>query len=295
MDISRNYNWINLTPEEGHYTFGYYDRCAWNSDNKLHLALRIPQQEWLPLPGEPAAVGYVDLSTRHFHKTGETLAWCHQQGAITLWLKHRPCTFVYNDFVREGMLWRPIARIFSLEDGDMGQYEVPLYAMSSDGRWGATLNFNRIPRRGYSYALAELPLDSPEPDLDNDGLFLVDMHSGDLKLIASYRDLIAAHPFSYDLEGVYMWLNHAIFNCDASEHICTRCVLTAATCAAAFRIFSGAKVRFHIRFGGGLKRKYWSTRIGVGMILDMSISSSMNPDIHSWHKEFPGGWDLQDI
>ena len=217
MDISRNYNWINLTPEEGHYTFGYYDRCAWNSDNKLHLALRIPQQEWLPLPGEPAAVGYVDLSTRHFHKTGETLAWCHQQGAMTLWLKHRPCTFVYNDFVREGMLWRPIARIFSLEDGDMGQYEVPLYAMSSDGRWGATLNFNRIPRRGYSYALAELPLDSPEPDLDNDGLFLVDMHSGDLKLIASYRDLIAAHPFSYDLEGVYMWLNHAIFNCDASR------------------------------------------------------------------------------
>lgn len=215
--VSTLHNWLNLTPEDGHYTFGYYDRTALNPDNQTHLALRIPQQERLPLPGESADVGFVDVATRRFQKVAETLAWCHQQGAMTLWLQHLPNTFIYNDFVRDGMRWRAVARIHSLDEGEIGHYDVPLYALSRDGRWGVTLNFNRIPRRGYSYAIAELPLHAPAPDLDKDGLSLVDMVTGDVKLIASYRQLIAAHPFPYDLEGVYMWLNHAIFNCDASR------------------------------------------------------------------------------
>ena len=215
--ISSTFDWINLTPQPGHYTFGYYDRRPWDSENRFHLALRIPQQERLPEPGERADVGYVDRASRRFHKVTETLAWCHQQGSMTLWLKHHPLTFITNDFVQEGGVWVPIARQFSLEDGKVGRYEVPIYAMSRDGRWGATLNFARIPRRGYSYALAPLPVDDPEPDLDDDGLFLVDMHSGETRLIASYRRLIDAHPMPYDLEGRYMWLNHTIFNCDGSR------------------------------------------------------------------------------
>ncbi len=219
MEISEGFDWTNLTPEPGSYTFGYYDRCAWDSANLYHLALRILQQTHLPEPGEPADVGYVDRETRTFHRVAETLAWCHQQGAMTLWLHHRPRSFVYNDFVRDGEGWRPISRIHSLDDGAVGQYDVPLYTTSRDGRWGISLNFSRIPRRGYSYALAALPREAPSPDLDNDGLFLVDMHSGTSRLIVSYRQLIASHPFPYDLDGdgVYMWLNHAIFNSDASR------------------------------------------------------------------------------
>jgi hypothetical protein len=216
-DISDKFNWRNLTPEHGHYTFGYYDRYALTSDNSLHLGLRIPQQERLPLAGEPAAIGFIDMAEGQFHQVGETHAWCHQQGAMTLWLKHRPRTFIYNDFVRDGMRWLPVARIYSLDEGGVGQYQVPIYAISKDGRWGVTLNFNRIPRRGYSYALAELPLNQPEPDLDGDGLSLVNMLTGKVVLIATYRQLIEQHPFAYDLENVYMWLNHAIFNCDASR------------------------------------------------------------------------------
>jgi hypothetical protein len=210
-------HWINLTPESGHYTFGYYDRCAWDQTHRYHLALRIPQQTHLPQPGEPADVGVVDRETRTFHKAAETLAWCHQQGAMTLWLSHRPRTFIYNDVIKEGAKWRPIARIHSLDDGAIGTYPAPIYALSRDGRWGISLNFGHIPRRGYTYALTPLPETSPEHDLDHDGLFLVDMYTGDVRLIASYRRLIERHPWPYDLDGVYMWLNHAIFNSDGSR------------------------------------------------------------------------------
>lgn len=221
MEISEDFNWINLTPGPASYTFGYYDRCAWDSANLYHLALRIPQQTRLPEPGEPADVGFVERETRTFRKVGESLAWCHQQGAMTLWLSHRPRSFVYNDFVQDGQDRRPIARIYSLDEGEVGQYDVPLYTTSRDARWGVSLNFSRIPRRGYSYALAALPREHPTPVWDNDGLFLVDMRSGATRQIVSYRQLIDRHPFPYDLQGartrVYMWLNHAIFNSDASR------------------------------------------------------------------------------
>ncbi len=209
--------WIDLTPEHGHFMFGYYDRCPWDATHRFHLALRIPQQTRLPEPGESADVGVVDRETRTFRKLGETLAWCHQQGAMTLWLEHQPNAFVYNDFLQERQGWRPIARVHSLKDGEIGRYETPLYTLSPDGRWGVTLNFSRIPRRGYSYALAPLPVETPEPDLDADGLSLVDLQNGERQLIASYRQLIARHPYPYDLEGAYMWLNHAIFNIDGSR------------------------------------------------------------------------------
>ncbi|MBN1246795.1 MAG: hypothetical protein JXC32_04015 [Anaerolineae bacterium] len=221
MQISSQYDWMNLTPEPGHFAFGYYDRCPWDSTQELHLALQIPQQDHLPEPGELAGVGVVERRTRRFHKLADTRAWCHQQGAMTLWLKHQPRTFVYNDFVKDGDCWRPIARIHNLDRGETGHLDVPIYTISGDGRWGLTLNFSRIPRRGYSYALAPLPRDDPNPDLDGDGLFLVDMQSSSTRLIASYRQMIACHPYPYDLAatdpGAYMWLNHAIFNSDSSR------------------------------------------------------------------------------
>ncbi len=221
MQISTQFEWVNLTPEPGNYTFGYYDRCPWDATQHLHLALRIPHQDHLPEPGELASVGVVDREARVFHELAQTRAWCHQQGAMTLWLKQAPGTFIYNDFVQEGDEWRPIARIHSLDRGAIGQLDVPIYTISNNGRWGVSLNFGRIPRRGYSYALAPLPRTKPAPDLDDDGLFLVDMVTGTARLIASYRQMIERHPYPYDLSaqdpGIYMWLNHAIFNSDSSR------------------------------------------------------------------------------
>lgn len=100
--ISERYEWTCLTPGEGHFLFGYYDRCPWDRGNRLHLALQVPQQHRLPEPGETADVGLVDRGTPGFLRLATTQAWCHQQGAMTLWLPRRPGCFVYNDFVQKG-------------------------------------------------------------------------------------------------------------------------------------------------------------------------------------------------
>jgi len=215
--VHRRHEWVNLTPEDGHFLFGYYDRCPWDPGNRRHLALRIPQQDHLPLPGETADVGLVHREERRFEKLAETRAWCHQLGAMTLWLKHVPGAFVFNDFEPSPHGFSPIARVFDPVRGEIERYETHLYALSPDGRWGAAIDFGRIPRRGYSYALSRLPADKPRPDLQEDGLFLVNMVTGEKRLLVSYGRFLDKHPFPYDLEGQYIWLNHAGFNCDSSR------------------------------------------------------------------------------
>lgn len=209
--------WIDLTPEPGHFAFGYYDRRPWDAAGRHHLAVRFPQQDRLPAPGERATIGLVDAAARRFQPLAETEAWCHQQGAMTQWLAHRPGCLIYNDFRGSGDRWLPVTRVYDLRLGLVDEYPFHTYVLSPDGRWAAVLDIARNPRRGYAYARAPLPVERPMPDLDNDGLFLVDLHTGQRRLVASYRAMLAQFPAPFDLDGTFVGVEHAMFNCDASR------------------------------------------------------------------------------
>lgn len=97
------FNWTKLSPDDGHYFFGYYDRCPWDGSERYHLALKVGQCERLPLPGETAEIGLLDRENPGtFTPVATTRAWCHQQGSMTLWLKNRPGCFCYNDIDEAG-------------------------------------------------------------------------------------------------------------------------------------------------------------------------------------------------
>ncbi len=217
MKFNSPFEWEKITPDcEGfEFMFGYYDRCPWDVAGKYHLALKIPMlPNRVPVIGEKATVGLLDGSGS-FEPLAETSAWCHQQGCMELFLKHKPDCFIYNDFDDKDQ--KLVARICQLGKGGVGHYEYPVYAISPDGKYAASLNFARIPRRGYSYAPAVLPKDRFPADLDADGLRLMDLQTGESKLIVTYRTMLEMHPYAYSLEGQYIWLNHAIFNCDSSR------------------------------------------------------------------------------
>ena len=214
--ISEKFNWQRITPDDGkHYFFGYYDRNPWDKKMERHLALRVDQCEHLPVRGEKAELGYVMPDKQEFVKITETRAWCHQQGCMNLWHPQYDNAVMYNDYDEKND--RIITRIRDLDKGEVGIYDHPIYAISPDGKWGASLNFCRIPRRGYSYADAVLQPEKRIPDLDNDGIFLVELASGKSKLIVSYRQMAEIHPVADMLPDVYWWLNHIIFNCDSSQ------------------------------------------------------------------------------
>ncbi len=206
-------SWRKISPADGHYFFGYYDRQPWNKDQTLHLALKAPQQERLPIKGERAEVGVIETAEGRFRSLAQTRAWCHQQGAMTMWLKHRPDHLVFNDWdeAKGGL----VARVYALDKGLVDAYERALYVISPDGKWGASLNFSRIPRRGYSYADASF-INTPA-DLDEDGVFLINLHTGDSRLVVSYREILEVHPAVFMTENKHLWLNHIMFNSDSSK------------------------------------------------------------------------------
>ena len=214
MQIHPDYNWKRITPHDAHYFFGYYDRNPWNPEQNLHLTLKVDQCERLPLPGETAEIGVLD-GKGGYEPLTTTRAWCPQQGSMELFLPLRKNCFIYNDF--EVAEQRMVARIFEIGRGVVGRFDWPIYAISPNGKYGVSLNFSRIPRRGYSYADAALSPDLHPADLDADGLRLVDLESGKSELIVSYRTMLERHPYGYGLETLHIWLNHAIFNCDSTR------------------------------------------------------------------------------
>ena len=212
--------WKLFSPDDdAHYFFGYYDRCPWESSGRRHLALKVAQGNRLPALGERAAIGLLDRENPGvFEELTSTNAWCHQQGCMELFLPRRPGCFIYNEFDEEQK--KLVARIFEIGKGIVGAYGLPIYAISPDGRWGVSLNFGRIPRRGYSYAPVPVPFDEWHPaDPDRDGIFLVDLDTGAYRLLVSYRAMLERHPYAYTADDQYIWLNHAIFNSDSTRRL----------------------------------------------------------------------------
>ena len=213
-EISSIYNWRRLTPDDGHYFFGYYDRNPWNHDQTLHLMMKVDQCERLPLPGETAEIGVV---TPHgnYRKLTETRAWCHQQGSMELFHPLQKDSILYNDYDPETQTLQ--ARIFHLEKGETGRYDLPIYALAPNGKFAVCLDFGRIPRRGYSYADAPVGEHRHPVNPAEDGIFILDLESGKSRLLASYEDMLKQHPCAYTADIRYIWLNHAIVNCDSTR------------------------------------------------------------------------------
>jgi len=224
--IHQKLQWLNITPGEGHFAFGYYDRNPFSHDNRYHLAIKFDQQKRIPKPGEKATVGIIRLETKKFIPIAETEAWCHQQGSMTQWLPQKPEQFIFNDFINEDMgKWAPISRVYDIKGNHIRDYDYPVYIISPDGKYAATLNFSRIPRRGYSYARAPLPQDKNLPDVEQEGLYLLDLETGDRQLVLNYKTILN-HPrgtgqkssnLSQSSQSYYHWMNHISFNVDGTR------------------------------------------------------------------------------
>jgi hypothetical protein len=201
-----------ITPAGRHTAFGYYDRCAWDAEGRWHLGIEMPQQDTLPRPEERATVLAIDtVDGDRALALGTTAAWNHQFAAMTTWLPDR--SVLFND--REGE--RVFSRVVDLGGRELRRLSRPIYQLSPDGRMASSMDFARIQRRGYSYAIANPRETGGDPLPSDDGLWLVDTVSGATRLLASYVDMAAVHPEPDDLGGRFVWINCPMFNRDGSR------------------------------------------------------------------------------
>lgn len=218
-----------LTRPPRHHFFGYYGVNPWDPSLTQHLALETTFHEHRPTARDRATVGLVDAATGAFRPLAETPAFNLQQGSMMHWIDAghgAECT--YNDWTGE----RLVSRAMNPHTGavrTLGPAGAPGAAISTVGAAIAAvspaeplaigLNFVRMSKCravvGYDL-LPDAPLGEAHPR--DDGLWCMDLATGEARLLLSVADVVAALPDPRTREGAG-WFNHIYFNPSGSRFV----------------------------------------------------------------------------
>ena len=173
-----------LTPDDGaHYFFGYYDVPATDVKGR-HLCHRVSFMDRLPEADDIAELGFVKDGA--FTPFATTTAWNFQQGAFLQFHPTKKDTVCYNSCQNGAFC----TVTHDLKTGEKSYTDRAAAAISADGKWGLGINFGRVFafRPGYGYAdFTDECADVNAPD--KDGVFLIDMETGQSRLLVAYSDM----------------------------------------------------------------------------------------------------------
>lgn len=198
-----------------HFFASYYGINSFDQSERYATVLQTDIKYGLPTEQDPAMLGLVDLESREFKPLAETRAWNFQQGCMAHWLSTNPDSLIiYNDF-RLGRFVSVIMNVHSREELKVIPY--PISAVSPNGREAISINFARLrlTRPDYGYGGAGQDARATVQFPSDDGLFLVDLESGEARLILSIADVQKLVP-NVPEEGIE-YFNHTLFSRDGSK------------------------------------------------------------------------------
>ena len=216
MDVFNGWTCAQLTEGTGEGRFhahAYYDVPVFDDASRLVAGHQVRFAERQPTPDDAVEIGYVDAEgDRQWVAVGESRAWSWQQGALTQWVPGTR-TLVWND--RDGDAF--VARTFSVDTGQTATLPRPVYGLDPAGRFALSLNMARLDhvRPGYGYpGGAGARLDERHPK--DDGVWRVDLETGDSRLVLSLRDavrflvrqLAAKERLKHLVRRYTYWFNH---------------------------------------------------------------------------------------
>ena len=217
-----------LTSGEKHHFFGYIGQCRtipWNASGRYVVAMEIDRIDRMPRPQDAATIILVD--TRDDNKIiriEKTHAWNPQQGTMLYWNPLAAETqFFFNDRdVETGEVFtvlydvkeRKRVREYRYKDTPIGNGGV-----AYDGSAFLAINYGRLARlrlvTGYPEAL-DWSKDEVAPK--NDGIFVVDVKTGEKRLLVSYRQLEdKLKERKSKLKHTGLFINHTLWNRDADR------------------------------------------------------------------------------
>jgi hypothetical protein len=188
-----------LTSGSKHHLFGYIGQCLtipWNASEKYILGMEIDFIDRMPRASDAATIMLVDTQNKNaITHIESTHAWNQQQGTMFYWNPLAAETqFFFNDRdVATGKVFtvlydvaaRKRVKEFRFDDTPIGNGGV-----APTGHAFAAINYGRLARlrpvTGYPGAL-DFSKSSLAPA--NDGIFLVDIASGNKRLLVSFEQL----------------------------------------------------------------------------------------------------------
>jgi hypothetical protein len=184
--------------------FGYYDIIPFNSNDEI---------VYLELPNGSQKVNIIfnDSTLKNPKLITTTNAWNWQQGSRLRWFPCSDNKIVFNDFIND----KYVCRILDVRNNENKIIDSPIYDISSDGKYGVTLNFERLGvlRPGYGYT--NKPYYN-QYDLSEESIRLIDMDNGKEEIILSYKDIVGITGQNVEnYENFY--INHLSFSPDGKK------------------------------------------------------------------------------
>lgn len=189
---------VTCGPHE-HLLASYFAIDSWSPDKRYMLVLETDINGRLPEAGERCTLGVVDLeNANRFIPVSTTACWNFQEAAMAFWIDNE--TILFND-LRDGkfktvvMAWRTGKELRVLPR--------PVSAVSEDRTWAVSLNYARLSlvRPDYGYAGSGQDSLADEEWPENDGLWTMDIATGESKLVLSVAACRGLMPPTQRVEG----------------------------------------------------------------------------------------------
>ncbi len=205
---------ITKGPQE-HLFASYYGINSWSKNQKYATVLQTPIKYTLPTKVDPAVLGLVDMETYKFTPLAETRAWNFQQGCMAHWLSTAPDSLIIFNDLQEGKYVSIIMNVHTREIIKTIPYAVS--AVSPNGKEAISINFSRlrITRTAYGYDGDGQDNRGDTQFPEDDGLYLVDLETGNAKLLISIIDIKEQVPELNPEQIEYF--NHTLFSRDGSK------------------------------------------------------------------------------
>lgn len=181
--------------------FGYVGHggtIPWNASDRFIVALQTDFHDRMPKPGEAAQVVLIDTENDYrVEPVDRTLAWNLQQGTMLFWNPDAAeAQFFFNDMDPEtGVVFTvlyDIAERRRVREYRFGAESIGNGGVSPAGKYFAGINYGKITRSRevISYpGASDHTVDENPPNPDSDGVFRIDIATGDRQLLASYAEL----------------------------------------------------------------------------------------------------------
>lgn len=197
--------------------FGYYDKLQFDPTSRYVLGMEVDFEHRSPTGDDAIKIGMVDLQDNdRWIELGTSNAWCWQQGCMLQWLPGSKTEVAWNDRQAD----RFVCHILDVKTRQRRTIPQAIYAVSPDGKSAVSADFRRINdvRPGYGYAgLADPHADDPAPQ--DSGVFHIDLHTGESKLIVSLADIARLGEIPNSRLGIKHYFNHLLFSPDGSRFI----------------------------------------------------------------------------
>lgn len=189
-----------ITSGPKHHFFGYVGHALtipWNQSGRYIVAMRMDFYDRMPKKGESAEIVIIDTQ-KNFDVVplDKTFAWNLQQGTMLYWNPKVPETqFFFNDLDLEtGVVFTVLYDIKTrrrLREYRYGNESIANGGVAPSGKHFAGINYGKITRSReiISYAGAKDWTVDGAANPDNDGLFKIDIATGDRQLLVSYSKL----------------------------------------------------------------------------------------------------------